>query len=86
MDCRASAVNRSLPPCGTLGLPYGQSITTGFVGMTFGCLAFRLGVREGHLTAERRLPLGYSAQEGGERSELAPLLRRFSTRTASPLS
>jgi hypothetical protein len=41
-----------------------QSMTTGFVGMTFGCLAFRLGVREGHLTTERRLPLGYSAQEG----------------------
>src|ERR1700704_1650979 len=27
-----------------------QSTTTDFVGMTFGCLAFRLGVREGHLT------------------------------------
>ena len=28
-----------------------QSITTGFVGRTFGCLTFRLGVREGRLTA-----------------------------------
>jgi len=63
MDFRTSAVNPSLPLCGPLGLPYG-SITTGFVGMMFGCLAFWLGVREGHLTAERRLPLGYSAQEG----------------------
>ena len=41
-----------------------QSITTGFVGMIFGYLAFRLGIREGHLAAERRLPLGCSAQEG----------------------
>jgi hypothetical protein len=63
MDFRASAVNPSLPLCGPLGLPCG-SITTGIVGMIFGCLAFWLGVRAGHLTAERRLPLGYSAQEG----------------------